>query len=339
MPLTFLRDAAAWLAMAEDWNALLARSALDLPFLRSEFLQSWWATKGGGEWPDGDLRVAVHQDDRGVLLAAAPLFVTSSHPASLLLLGTSEIADYLDVLCPRDELGGFAASLLESIETSAVVGIEALDLWNVLETSPTLAAFEAEARGRGWRCERSRLRPAPVIPLTGGWEGYLSRLEKKQRHELRRKMRRAAAYPEGISFTRAQRGPGLRAAVDDLLRLMASDPEKDSFLSESMRAMFHALAEGASDAGWLRLEFLHLGGRPAAAYLCFDFGNRLWIYNSGLDPEFQSLSPGWALLGNLIQASAEEGKEAVDLLRGDEEYKIRLGGVVRHVVRLKMTRP
>jgi CelD/BcsL family acetyltransferase involved in cellulose biosynthesis len=64
----------------------------------------------------------------------------------------------------------------------------------------------------------------------------------------------------------------------------------------------------------------------------------LLVYNSGLDPGYQELSPGWALLGHLIRAAAEEGRRAVDLMRGGEDYKFRLGGEARYIERLTLTR-
>jgi len=77
---------------------------------------------------------------------------------------------------------------------------------------------------------------------------------------------------------------------------------------------------------------------PAAAYWCFDYRDRLWVYNSGLDPAYASLSPGWVLLGRLIQWAIEHGRREIDFLRGDESYKFRLGGVERSIYRLTLTR-
>lgn len=338
MDITFLQDPHVWAGMADEWNALLARSAVNLPFLRAEFLAAWWKTLGGGEWADGELRIALGRDAGGRLQAAAPFFHSPSRPGTLQFLGTSEIADYLDVLSPEGEHPAFAASLMEAIESGRPDGIGSLDLWNILEGSPALAAFEAEAQRRSWTCERRRLKPAPIVGLGDGWEGYLSRLAKKQRHELRRKMRRAAEHPEGAAYVRAPAGDELSSYVDDLLHLMSTDDAKARFLTGPMREAFHDVAAAASAHGWLRLEFLEIGGRPAAGYMCFEYGNRLWIYNSGLDPQFLGLSPGWALLGHLIRSAAGAGRTEVDFMRGEEEYKIRLGGVVRHVERLTLTR-
>ena len=337
MEITFLNDLPAWERLARPWNELLARSATDVPFLRFEFLRAWWSTLGGGEWPDGELRIALGWAGDGTLAAAAPFFRTSARPGILLLIGTAEVADYLDVVAAEPSLEVFARSVLEATSGGGEPGIASLELWNVLETSPGGQAFARAASAAGWSVQRERLKPCPQVGLGGGWEAYLQRLDKKQRHELRRKMRRVEQTP-GTAFVRAGDGPQLTSAVEAFLGLMKFDPAKGRFLTPSMHEMFHSLATDAAQGGWLRLELLTVGGRPAAGAFCFDYPDRLLVYNSGMDPAYQALSPGWALLGHLIQSAAEERKAAVDFMRGDEEYKLRLGGEARYIERLTLRR-
>ena len=339
MKFSVLRDESEWEAGAEEWNALLRRSVSDVPFLRFEFLRAWWATLGGGEWSDGSLWIVTGRDDQGHLCAAAPLFRTSAQPTSFLLLGTHEIADYLDVLAPRQDVAELAQAVLLLMEGEGPEAGKTLDLWNLPEESPSGQAFASAAAERQWSFHRERLKPCPRLSLQGGWEAYLARLDKKQRHELRRKMRRAAQHPDGAAITRASAGTGLAESTDAFLRLMSLDGAKAGFLTPAMHEMFLSLTAAAAASGLLRLEFLTVGGRPAAGVYCFDYADRLWIFNSGLDPRYQSLSPGWALLGHLIQNAAEEGKIEVDFLRGGEDYKYRLGGVARYVERVTLTRP
>jgi len=334
-----LREEADWEAIAEEWNDLLRRSVSNVPFLRFDFLRAWWATLGGGEWPDGSLWIATGRGEQGELRGAAPLFRTSAHPESLLLLGTHEVADYLDVLAAPQDVGDFARVLLHTIEDLAPPEVRILDLWNVPEDSPSAAAFSRAAAEAGWTVSRRQLKPSPRVSLEGGWEGYLARLDKKQRHELRRKMRRAAEHPEGTTITQAWAGARLAESVEMFLTLMNLDGAKAGFLTPPMRRMFHLLTSAAAAGGWLRLEFLNVGEAPAAGAYCFDYADRLWLFNSGLDPGYRSLSPGWALIGHLIRSAAEEGKVEVDFLRGDEDYKYRLGGVARYVERITLTRP
>jgi CelD/BcsL family acetyltransferase involved in cellulose biosynthesis len=84
------------------------------------------------------------------------------------------------------------------------------------------------------------------------------------------------------------------------------------------------------------LSFLTVNGEKAAGYLSFDYLNRLWVYNSGLDRRFMEYSPGWVLLGYLLQWANENGYAEFDFMRGDEEYKYRFGAVDRFVMRVTL---
>ena len=89
----------------------------------------------------------------------------------------------------------------------------------------------------------------------------------------------------------------------------------------------------------LELAFLELGGRNVAAYFNFISQDRVWVYNSGMDPDFAAFSPGWVLLAGLIRRAIETGCQAFDFLRGDEPYKFQWGGVGEQVLRLTIHRP
>ncbi len=337
MELSVVRDAESWEQLAPAWNALLERSFQRVPFLRYEFLRAWWETLGGGEWPDGALEIVIARSADGGLSAAAPLFRTSAETTTLRLVGTTEIADYLDVLAEPGDLDRFARALLAWIAREAPA-IEVVDLWNLADNSPSLAAFRGAADGAGWSADQAALKPSPRASLEGGWDGYLARLDKKQRHELRRKMRRAEAHPEGVRTVRAGAEIEIGPAVETLFGLMEHDPEKRSFLTPSMRRAFHAVAEAAAAGGWLRLEFLAVGGKLAAGVFAFDYDSWLWLYNSGLNPEYQALSAGWVLLGHMIREAAGTGRRGFDFLRGGEDYKYRLGGQERRIERLTLRR-
>jgi hypothetical protein len=273
MEISFLNDLSTWEQLARPWNDLLARSATDIPFLRFEFLRAWWTTLGGGEWPDGELWVAVGREQDGGLAAAAPFFRTSARPGALLLIGTVEIADYLDIVAPAPSVEPFAHALLDALRRTGPPGIDTVDLWNVLETSPGGQGFVRAAAAAGWSVQRERLKPCPQIALAGGWDAYLQQLEKKQRHELRRKMRRVEQTPG--RFVRPRR-PALTPAVE-ASGLMKFDTAKSQLLTPSMHAMFLLLRETGA-GGWLRLELLTVDAAGSRGLL-FDYLDRLLVYN------------------------------------------------------------
>jgi CelD/BcsL family acetyltransferase involved in cellulose biosynthesis len=130
----------------------------------------------------------------------------------------------------------------------------------------------------------------------------------------------------------------LDAEVNAFLDLMATDPQKDAFLTDVMRSQMSAAVLAAFKAGWLQLAFLTVNGEKAAGYLDFDYQDRIWVYNSGIDWRFKEYSPGWVLLGHLLQWANENRRLEFDFMRGDEDYKYRFGGVDRFVVRAKLAR-
>lgn len=328
-------------SLAQEWNALLKESASDVPFLRHEYLTTWWQTLGGGEWPQGLLHViTVHLDDDH-LVGIAPLFHTTNRDGetAFMLLGSIEISDYLDLIARPNDLTSFIEVLLDHLDSPAVPDWQVLDFYNFLESSPTLPALKAAVERRGWRYQQEPLQHCPFIPLPGDWEQYLAeQVDKKQRHEIRRKIRRAESHDLPIRWHIVKDDTALDQEMDDFLNLMAQDVNKERFLTEAMRSQMHASARAAFQAGWLQLSFMEVGGEKAAGYLNFDYNNHLWVYNSGLNFGFYELSPGWVLLGYLLQWANENQRTSFDFMRGDEEYKYRFGAIDRRVMRVLVRR-
>ncbi len=319
-----------------EWNALLAESHTHVPFLRHEYLRTWAETRGGGEWPPFDVYLVTARDDAGRLLGIAPLFYDPAGQR-LMLLGSIEISDYLDLIVRLDDLPAFAGGLLAYLPNLPAPW-RSLDLYNLLDTSPTLAVLASAAHARGWVERLEQLQHSPYIPLPGDWETYLAGIDKKQRHEIRRKMRRMDESGIPWRWYVAAERAALPAEIEAFLALMAQDPAKAAFLTPPMRAHMRQALECAFDAGCLQLAFLEINGEKAAAYLNFDYLNRLWIYNSGLDRRFMEYSPGWVLLGHLLMWANENGRDEFDFMRGDEDYKYKFGALDRFVLRLTLER-
>jgi CelD/BcsL family acetyltransferase involved in cellulose biosynthesis len=336
----FICDEDSMAALSEEWNALLSMAVTDVPFLRHEFLTTWWSTLGGGEWHEAELRIGVARDHEGRLVGLAPFFRTRTldDRIGLLLLGSIEISDYLDLIVSESVATQFAEHLLRELARLPMQDWEVIDLYNVPEASPTLAALKSAAEGQGWNVTQTRFRPCPVLELPSDWEAYLAGLDKKQRHELRRKMRRAAELPEPVQWRIVGPAEDIERAVDDFLRLMALDERKAAFLTPTMATQIKRSALAAHASGWLQLAVLDVGGQMAAGYLNFDYRGRLWVYNSFVDPQHFGSSPGWVLLGHIIRWAIEDGRHEVDFLRGGEQYKYQLGGRDRFVCRMTIER-
>src|SRR3990172_141766 len=130
---------------------------------------------GGRRWEAGG-------GGGGRLVGIAPLFRTRTRDGrdGLMLLGSIEISDSLDLIVAQDAVESFAQVLLEALEADAGGDPALLDLHNIPKASPTLAALEAAAVRQGWTATRERPPPCPGIRLSGGWGSYFSSLQKKQ---------------------------------------------------------------------------------------------------------------------------------------------------------------
>ncbi len=321
-----------------EWDALLEQSSMRIPFMEYAYQKLWWETKGGGEWLDARL-LLIMACEEGRLVGIAPLFASTASNGAVVLnnVGAVEVSDFLDLPVIPSRREEFITGLLAYIQHMDIKGLAEVNLYNLLDSSPTLSVLQDFIAGNGWSVAVEKLQHSPYIPLPGDWETYLAGIDKKQRHEVRRKMRRAEEADIPVRWYLATNGATLDTEIDGFLELMKNDGDKEEFLRPAMQDFIRRVVHFAFDAGCLQLAFLEVEGRRAAAYLSFDYGGRIWVYNSGLNRDYQSLSPGWVLLGYLLQWANENGRTEFDFMRGDEEYKYRFGAVDRFVMRARLT--
>ncbi len=181
-------------------------------------------------------------------------------------------------------------------------------------------------RQRGYQVATGQEDVSLETGLPGRWEAYLEMLNAKQRHEVRRKLRRLAEMGE-ISYRVLQDEASVARAMDGFFKMFAeSRQDKSAFLTDRMKPFFRAIAAEMAAAGMTRVGVLELGGTPAAMLLCYDYQDCLYLYNSGYDPKYSYLSVGLLSKVMCLKRGIEEGKKKFDFLKGNEPYKYRLGG-------------
>ncbi len=336
MELNVYQDTTGFEKLRGEWNALLRRSDTDTIFLTHEWQSTWWRFFAPGR----DLFLLALRE-RGELVGIAPFYRQRlpEGQAVIQLIGGTEISDYLNLIA----LPGYHEQVYQAIFEflcSEIVDWEAIDL-HCLPTAVSHYELLREVTARqGLAIQRRVEDVCPVIPLPATWDEYLSMLDKKQRHELRRKMRRAEREAD-IHWYMTSDPHSLTKDMEDFFDLhRKSSPDKEDFMSETeMQHFFHEAARFALDRGWLELSFLLINGEKAASMLCFAYNNRTLVYNSGYDPQrFARLSPGIVLLAYHIQDSIAKGRAAFDFLRGDEAYKYRFGGQDSEVLQITIRR-
>jgi hypothetical protein len=93
-----------------------------------------------------------------------------------------------------------------------------LDLWGLMEASPTREAVRTLASEAGFEVSEEREAVSPRLQLPSTWDDYLASLGKKDRHELRRKMRRLFDSGARVEMSVYDQQADV-ATMDEFLRL------------------------------------------------------------------------------------------------------------------------
>ncbi len=301
-------------------------------FLSWEWASTWWRHFGHGE-PH-----ILCLEDGHRLLGVAPLVASTIDGQTVIsLIGNYQTTDYADALVHPQYRQDFARLLLQYLRGRFPSGNFQLALEPLPESSLFLEVFQKIAAERGIYAERQPVETCPQIALPPDWDTYLASLGKDERHELRRKMRRAlaAGRVEHRVFRRPEDLPSVLPVFYQLHR--KSHEAKARFLTRTMEAFFDDLAYQFARRGWLRLAIFELDDVPVAATLSFQRQQTTYLYNSGFDPDFRHLSVGIVLLGLEIQQLLQEGVRRYDFLRGNEPYKYDFGAKDSYVYSLTVS--
>ena len=310
-----------------EWEAVLSRSFRPTPFLSPSFLLPW----ADQFTHDGDCR--IFRWERGGEAAGFLFLRRCPDAAGWELLGGEPLADSLDAVvaagCEREFWTAFLARAAASLGSGAL-----LRLPNLVEGAPSLTLLPELCGRHDMTCRVEETDRSPLLPLPGDFEEYLGQLGKKERHELRRKMRRASELLPGLAY-RVTSGTGeLARDLDSFVSLhRSSQKEKEEFMDDRMERFFRDVAGRFLSAGRLRLSFLSVGEADIASAFQLEWNGSLLLYNSGFDPSFGRISPGLVLLARCIEEAIGRGGREYDFLRGRERYKYDLGGVDRIVYR------
>jgi CelD/BcsL family acetyltransferase involved in cellulose biosynthesis len=203
--------------------------------------------------------------------------------------------------------------------------------------SPTLEILPRLCPVSGLRAEVETEERCPVLELPASWDAYLDGLSGKDRHELRRKMRKLERELPGTSVRSHAALEGWDDALAEFLRLhRLSKVGKARFMDERMEAFFQDATRALAGAGWARLWFLDWNGSAVASFLCLEYAGAVGLYNSGFDPAHAKLAPGIVLLAHVIRDAIERGVPVFDFLRGEEPYKYAFGPTAHDLFRVSV---
>ena len=289
--------------------------AWDCLFVVPGWLKVWWDKFAGDQV--AHLCAVRNQNE---LIGIAPLMVQEK---TARLMGDPDVCDFLDVITAPGRGRAVFHNLIPYLQKQ---GVTHLDMGAVRADSIVFRDLIAVAKDLSYEIICDPEDVTMVLDLPASWDDFLNQLTGKERHEIRRKLRRLNEAAQ-INFRIVENPDDVAREIDTFLALFKLNrSDKLEFMSDQRAAFFRALALEMADARILRLFFLDLDDVPAAAVMCFDYRSTLYLYNNGYDIRYKSLSVGLLSKVLTIKESIQRGKTRYDFLKGPESYKRRLGG-------------
>ncbi len=300
-------------SVTDCWKNPQSGLKWDSVFVLPSWLKVWWQEFQ----PDAELNlIAVREDAK--IIGIAPLQVKDQQA---LFIGNVDVCDYMDFIVNPAREHEFCNTLLEDLK---IRGIRSLKLEHVRPDSLTMRTLIPVAQSRGLQVVCHENDSSAEMDLPATWEEYLASLPQKQRHEVKRKMRKLGEAGQAEYTEVSQVTPELTATFFRLFT--ESREDKARFLTDHMESFFRSLIEEMAALGILTFGMLKIDGRVVAMFMGFNYNKTLFLYNSGYDPAYREFSVG--LLSKIfgIRASIQRGFTRWDFLKGNEAYKYNLGG-------------
>jgi len=322
--------------LREGWNALLARSDVEHPFLAWEFVTTWWDVYRGSQ----RLCVLVARDAAGTIIGLAPLKLQTRRVLGVRLRVIGLIGDGSDVIV--DRLGFITASDHTDAVVDAFVDwmlaaddVDAIDLVPLAGDTVSTAAIVRRLSSRGAEIDpRHSLCPAARLPATE--EAFLAARSRNYRKKMREYERRTATDYGAVvrqSCNAVEASADLEALAV-LHRRRWLDASR-AFRSDAYVGFHRRLAVTFLECGWLRLFVMDTPEGPIGALYCLAFGAGYYYYQSGRDPANAKHRVGLVLMQHALRTAIKEGASLFDFLRGQEPYKYTWADIDRPNARIR----
>ena len=225
---------------------------------------------------------------------------------------------------------------------------DVIDLRRLRGDDPALpaleAAFRRHAAEQGWDVRVEQEDVCPVVNLEGirDWDEYLATLDKKARHEIRRKIRRA----EASGPIRFELAPLDAESVDTFIELHQARWGDEGLFprtegGDRSRRFLHRLTELEAEdreGAQLQLGQVRVGDRLIFATVGFDDGRPATSTTPAWTRRRATCRPGVTGTAAYLRDRLEAGRRRFDFLRGNEPYKYEWGAKDEPIHRLLVTR-
>jgi CelD/BcsL family acetyltransferase involved in cellulose biosynthesis len=315
-----------------EWTRLDESLHPRIPFTSPQWNLLWWKHfRTQSAWVRDELSVYTVRNDGGVLIAVAPMTLTS-RPAygplrvrALQPLGADENVTELRSIIARS---GDIAEVLATL--SQYFGADAHS-WDLLQWCgiPDNAAARSVLE-QGGRIHWGREVPNFYLPLSGTWEEFRAGLSRNMKEALRKCYNSLKRGGHEFSFRVVSDPAETPAALATFFELHAERSQadklpqhRDVFIRPAARNFLIDYAQQMAERGRLRIFQLIIGTEIVATRIGFVLGDQLYLYYSGYRVAWAPHSVMTTVVSETIQWAMQQGLCGVGLSTGRDLSKLR----------------
>jgi len=321
------------------WERLQQGAKVTSVFETFEWQSCWWETYGKPK----SLRVLVASDD-GEVVGILPLWIhavdTMRYPVRLLRFVGSGGDTYPDDLGPilapgrEDEVARALASAVMKLP-----GWDVLLLTDMQPDSAFPAAMHLAVDQKGAASLAGRSERIAFLELPATWDAWLASMHRDKRYRIKNIRKKLLTAHKDARFFVWTDAATLDLGIDTLVRLhrkrwARTEGGSNSFATPEYVGFHRAVMKALHAKDQLRLYALEAGGEVIAMYYFYRFRDRVYLMQSGFDPDHADVKPGQVLLGHIVEHAIGEKSTVLDFLRGDHRYKDELATGERETVYL-----
>jgi len=295
------------------WTSLEVKD--DNPFLNYEINKTWFNIFGENS------NLKIFSDNKNFI---APMYFQKN---VAYFCGGQDLFDYHDLISNQKVNKESIKQLFNEI----LENVNLIELKSIVSGSK-LHKFASEIE-KEYEINYINEDVCPIISLPDTFENYLLQLSKKNRHEIRRKIRK---FENNLEFEIIETD---ESNVDEhlleFLRLMKLNPEKRNFLNQSRIEFMSKIIKYAILSNIGNLTFIKIENEMVATSFEFKNNDKLFVYNSGYNDNYSEYSVG--LLNHIYNIRNKISKfKYIDFLRGSEDYKYRIGCINQELITIKI---
>jgi CelD/BcsL family acetyltransferase involved in cellulose biosynthesis len=325
LTLETLATEGAFLALREEWNAVVTADRTSNVFLRHEWFDAAWQWRRTG----ATLHTLVARRD-GALAGAMPLLRTLRRTETgrrrVLEFLTVPDTQFCDILAPAHDAAAVAECFARAIAGQSG-DWDMLELGYLAENAIAATAFADALRRSGCTVEIAPAGSNPYIALDSTWDAYYGARSRSLKKASNLALNRVAK--SGTPMVDWHR-PADGATVDPMLASIV-DVSSRSWKRTTGNALDQAgpgafirrLSVLAAEREWLSVWTLALDGKPIAMEYQLVFGGQVHALRSDFDAAYGEISPGSYLNRVLLERLFSGEFARYYMGPGDNAYKLR----------------